>query len=146
MKKRTLARLTATQAVFQLAKSEDSARSIIGQFLTHRVGKDEESLEQGDLDRTYFTTLVEGVETHLDQLNEMISESLADGWTVDRLDSVALAVLRCGTYELLFQSETPPKTVINEYLDIAHSFDIEDTSFINKILDKLAHLLRPDEI
>jgi len=47
-------------------------------------------------------------------------------------------ILRLGICELLFETSTPPKVVINEAVEIAKKFGSEDSpDFINGILDKV---------
>jgi N utilization substance protein B len=50
-------------------------------------------------------------------------------------------ILRLGVYELLFQSATPAKVIINEAIEIAKDFAADETpQFINGVLDKVASL------
>ena len=47
-------------------------------------------------------------------------------------------ILRLGICELMFDSTTPPKVVINEAVEIAKKFGTEESpDFINGILDKV---------
>jgi transcription antitermination factor NusB len=47
-------------------------------------------------------------------------------------------IIRLGICELLFDSTTPPKVVINEAVEIAKKFGTEESpDFINGILDKI---------
>jgi N utilization substance protein B len=47
-------------------------------------------------------------------------------------------ILRIATFELLYCSETPPKVVLNEAIDLGKRFGSDDSgSFINGILDRI---------
>jgi N utilization substance protein B len=47
-------------------------------------------------------------------------------------------VLRLGTYELLYETQTPQAVIINEALEIARKFSTpESIHFINGILDSI---------
>jgi transcription antitermination factor NusB len=59
-------------------------------------------------------------------------------WTIDRMSVVDRNILRAGVYELLFCEDIPPKTTINEYIEIAKKYgDTKSSSFVNGLLDKI---------
>ena len=75
-----------------------------------------------------------------------ICEKLADidaciakhsvGWKTERMSRVSRAILRLGTYELLFADDIPSKVTINEAIELAKKFDDDKArSFINGILN-----------
>ena len=53
----------------------------------------------------YTVTLVEGVITNRARIDELLAEH-SEGWTLDRMPKVDLAVLRLGLYELLWASHS----------------------------------------
>ena len=56
----------------------------------------------------------------------------------DRMAIIDRNILRLGISELLFDSITPPKVVINEAIEIAKKFGTDESpDFINGILDKV---------
>jgi N utilization substance protein B len=57
-----------------------------------------------------------------EEIDARISEKLAEGWRLDRLDKTMVQILRAGTYELLARDDVAGPTVINEYVDVAHAF------------------------
>ena len=78
------------------------------------------------------------------ELDPMIEPLLATGWTLDRAGYLLRALLRAGAYELAAQPDVPVKAVINEYVELAHTFLAEDEAgFVNALLDRLAGQLRP---
>jgi transcription antitermination protein NusB len=59
-------------------------------------------------------------------------------WAPDRMSVIDKNIIRLGICELLFDSTTPPKVVINEAVEIAKKFGTEESpDFINGILDKI---------
>ena len=51
-------------------------------------------------------------------------------------------VLRLGTYELLFCSDTPPAVVLDEAIELGKKFgNAESGAFINGILDQIVRTL-----
>ena len=138
------ARLAAVQALYQIALADTSAREVIEEFLSYRLGAEGEESVVG-ADRTLFVSLVEGVAARSEELNSMIAANLADDWSMERVPPILLAVLRAGTFELLACEKVPPRVVITEYLNIAHSFfEDREPAFVNAVLDRLAHVLRED--
>jgi len=143
---RSVARLNAVQALYQLDKGEDNASSVIKDFLENRIGTDVEGDLYKQPDTTLFVSLVRGTEAQLDSLDEMITAHLGEGWTLHRMDGVLKAILRVGTYELTFTSDTPVPVILNEYLDITRAFfDTKEIAFINSVLDKVAKIVRSQE-
>ncbi len=58
----------------------------------------------------------------------------APAWPIDKLNRIDLAILRLSVYELLF-TDTPPKVVIDEAVEIAKEFGADSSaSFVNGVL------------
>lgn len=69
----------------------------------------------------------------IDTLDKEITTS-APQWPIEKLSRVDLSILRLATYEILF-SETPPKVVIDEAVELAKEFGGESSpSFVNGVL------------
>lgn len=68
---------------------------------------------------------------------EAIDEKIglaAPAWPVDKLNKIDLAILRLAVYELDY-SDTPPKVVIDEAVELAKEFGGESSSsFVNGVL------------
>ncbi len=69
-----------------------------------------------------------------------------DNWTIHRLAVADRAVLRLGSYEIMYNAETPAKVVINEYIELAKLYgsELKTSKLVNAVLDKLAKELRTD--
>ena len=71
-----------------------------------------------------------------DQIERLDQEVItsAPQWPIDKLSKVDLSILRLATYEILF-SDTPPKVVIDEAVELAKEFGGESSpSFVNGVL------------
>ena len=68
------------------------------------------------------------------RIDRLLDEKL-DGWKVERLPKVELAILRLGTYEILYDDTVPTGVAINEAVELGKKFG-EDGSgaFINGVL------------
>ncbi|MBQ4112546.1 MAG: transcription antitermination factor NusB [Clostridia bacterium] len=62
----------------------------------------------------------------------------AKGWRTDRLSRVSRAILRLGTYELVFVEKIPAPVAINEAVELAKKYDDPKArSFINGVLNAI---------
>ncbi|MBP2330166.1 N utilization substance protein B [Kibdelosporangium banguiense] len=86
----------------------------------------------------YTVTLVEGVQTQLTRIDELLAEH-SEGWTLDRMPAVDLAVLRLGLYELLWASDVPDPVAIDEAVQLAKMLSTDDSPrFVNGLLGRIA--------
>jgi N utilization substance protein B len=148
---RRAARLAAVQALYQWEQTGTRPEVIIAEFGTHRIARrPQEGQEDAELppaDRKLFAELVRGVAASVGELDDMLSAVISDDWSVERLESILRAIMRCGAFELAHRQDVPPKVVISEYLAVADAFFGEkETGMTNGILDKLAQTLRPGEL
>src|SRR3954471_19581861 len=85
----------------------------------------------------YAVTLVEGVSENSERIDELLS-TYAHGWTLDRMPAVDRAVLRLGTWELMFNDDVPDAVAIDEAVDLARSLSTDDSpGFVNGLLARL---------
>jgi N utilization substance protein B len=97
------------------------------------------------LDQDFLISLIQGVCEHRADLDASVVKNLTEGWKLERLGPVLRCILRASIFELMNFSETPLKVIINEYVNITRSFfDEKEVGFVNGILDKIAHEVRPD--
>ena len=90
--------------------------------------------------RTFARELVSGTLKHLEEIDRVLQEA-AENWKMDRMAAVDRNILRCAVYEILFKRDIPAAVTINEALEIAKKYSsLESVSFINGLLDKIAHI------
>jgi len=141
--KRSLARLAAVQALYQIDLGDAAPESAITE-LRERAAEEEGF---GEADDELFVDLVRGAIANRDDIDALLSAALGPEWPLARLDAVLRALLRVGGYELLGRLEIPARVVLNEYLDIAHAFfSGKEPGLANGVLDRLAHRLRASEL
>lgn len=143
---RRAARLAAVQALYQLEALSGEAEDVIFEFLTERQGVIMEGENVVAMDRDFFSDLVRGTARRQREIDRMLSDGLAEGWRLERLETVLRGILRCACYELLMRRDVPARATINEYVEVAHAFFApEQCSFVNAILDRIARRLRAGE-
>ncbi|MGW5054650.1 transcription antitermination factor NusB [Actinokineospora sp. NPDC004072] len=85
----------------------------------------------------YTVTLVEGVCAHRARIDELLTEH-AQGWTLERMPAVDLAILRMGLYELLWAADVPDPVAIDEAVQLAKSLSTDDSPrFVNGVLGRI---------
>lgn len=86
----------------------------------------------------YAREIVDGVTDHLEDIDEMITK-FSEGWTLERMPSVDLALLRIASWEIHFNEEVPVPVAINEAVILAGEYSTEDSGrFINGVLGNIA--------
>jgi N utilization substance protein B len=140
---RSAARLAAVQALYQQEMEGTPLPKLLDEFHQHRLGKTIEDVTYADAEVSFFDDLVKGVDARRTDIDEAITQNLASGWTLDRLDRPMRQILRVGSYELLARIDVPTGTVISEYVDVADAFyDRREKNFVNGLLDAVAQSVR----
>ena len=146
-RKRTVARLAAVQALYQIDLSGAKPEAVIAEFVKHRLGREVDGQNYGEADAALFADIVRGTTARCEDLDRAISGVLTPDWPLARLETVLRAILRAGAYELLARSDVPARVAISEYLDVAHAFYAgKEPGLVNGVLDRLAHRLRPGDL
>jgi N utilization substance protein B len=141
---RSAARLAAVQALYQQEMEGTEAARLIHEFHQHRLGATIEGDTYADAEISFFDDLVSGALARREEIDALIAERLADGWSLERLDKPMKAILRVGTYELVARPDVPVASVISEYVDVADAFyDKREKGFVNGLLDAIAKVSRP---
>ena len=140
---RSAARLAAVQALYQQEMEGITLPRLLDEFHRHRLGATIEDVEYADAEVDFFDDLVRGVDARRPEIDRVVAERLAAGWTLDRLDRPMRQILRAGTYELLARRDVPVATVISEYVDVADAFYAKrEKGFVNGLLDAVAKASR----
>lgn len=122
------------------------ARRVIEEFRDNRLIEVARNFGSDAADEAYFSEIVLGVVREQRNIDPALDAHLAEGWRLNRIDSILRAILRSAAYELALCEDVPAKVVINEYVDIAHAFfEGEEPKVVNGILDQLARERRPLE-
>ncbi|MFE5308000.1 transcription antitermination factor NusB [Isoptericola sp. NPDC056573] len=88
----------------------------------------------------YTVDLVEGVATHRERIDELLA-TYSQGWTVERMPAVDRALLRIGTWELLYNDDVPDAVAVDEAVDLAGQLSTDDSpSFVNGLLGRLVDI------
>lgn len=140
---RTVARLAAVQALYQMELGGQGVDTVISEFSDHRFDGAIEDETLAEADEAYFADLVRGVVEDQARVDAAVSARLAEGWKLTRLDATLRALLRAGAWELMHKPDTPREVVLDEYVELAKAFfDDRDARFVNAALDGVARDVR----
>ena len=144
---RSAARLAAVQALYQMDVSAKSVIDIFAEFETFWIGREVEGIEFQPSDLSFFRDIVSGVVENQRPIDQRVDAALAAGWPLKRVEAVLRAILRAGTFELMYRKDVPARVVITEYVDVTHSFYGEDEpGLVNAVLDNLTREVRACEL
>jgi len=125
------------------ARSKARKRALDVLFEADQRGRDPLATLQEWTDRAdppvpaYAEVLVRGVAEHAPRIDEVLAGYTRD-WPVDRLPSVDRAVLRLGTYELLWSAQVPAAVAIDEAVELAKSLSTDASpAFVNGVLARV---------
>ncbi len=128
-----------------MATRHQARQSIIGLLYALDVGNDginnfaEEILEDSKIrnkQKEFALDLYKGVVEHQEKIDEIVNKHLKE-WEMDKIGTIERAILRLGTYEIVFSS-LDDAVAINEAIELAKKL-AGDTSprFINGVLDSI---------
>ena len=141
---RSVARLAAVQALYQMEVSSIGVDHVIREFTEHRFDRDADGIDLAAADEGFFAELVRGVVAEQTRVDAAIVKRLAEGWRLERLDATVRAILRAGAFELANRPDVPTEVAIDEYVDVAKSFfEGSEPGFVNGALDGVARDVRP---
>ncbi len=142
-RERAAARLAAVQALYQHEMESTAQAKLLDEFHQHRLGREIEGEQYAEADIDFFDDLVIGTLARREEIDALLSERLAQGWSLARLDKTMLQILRVGAFELLARPDIPVGAAISEYVDVAHAFfDEREAKFVNGVLDAVAKAVR----
>jgi transcription antitermination protein NusB len=94
-------------------------------------------------DKLFIEALVRGVTAQETELDKHL-QPIAPEWPIDQIARMDRVTLRMGLYELLHNTDVPPKVVINEAVELAKAFGGENSSkFINGVLGTVMRKREP---
>jgi len=133
IKKRKHARDKALQALYQWQMSGEDLDWIRDHY------QQEQGVSAGD--EEYFLELLYQIPARVEELDACYRRHVEK--FVDHIDPIETNILRIATYELQNHPEIPYRVVINEAVNLAHTYGADDShKFVNGVLDPLCAELR----
>jgi len=133
------ARLAAVQALYQIEQIDADPKDVIKEFIEHRLLQAPEHEHDILVDLDLFKSIVTTFFENSDIINKKITETLIEGWTLHRLESILRVVLQAGCAEFALHNGAPAKVIINEYVEVTKDFyGGKEPAFVNGVLDHVA--------
>ena len=132
MSARTKARTRALDILFEADQRGLNAVALLDDRLT-----DPESRAANN---PYTAEIVRGVVAHWQDINGALTD-YSQGWTIERMPAVDRAVLRIGTWEILFNDEIPDAVAISEAVALATALSTDESpAFVNGLLARISEV------
>lgn len=129
---RTKARKRAIDLLFEAESRGVNA----GDLARERV---EQPVTQAPLN-PYTVTAVEGVVGRWTDINDALT-TYSQGWSLDRMPDVDRAILRLGTWEILYSQEVPDEVAVSEAVALATELSTDESPrFINGLLARIVEV------
>ncbi len=93
----------------------------------------------------YAQSIFDRLTTQLEVLDAEVSD-ISQGWELERMPAVDLAILRLAMCEIVSNSEVPAAVIMSEAVELAAKYSTDSSGpFINGVLAEACHRFRPDE-
>jgi N utilization substance protein B len=148
--KKSVSRLMAIQILFQYdfynksKKIEDIKEEMLDYYLINF--EDDVKSYRSKIDKKHLNNIIANIVQSLTILDQEIEEFLGPEFTLQKIENITKQILRVAIFEIKYFDKIPTKVIINEYTDIASSFDGESkVQFVNSILENIAKKNRSTE-
>ncbi|MGF7057008.1 transcription antitermination factor NusB [Brassicibacter mesophilus] len=126
---RKFARESAMKLLFQMEANNDFTENIVDLFMANN--------ELNGEDKDYIFKTVNKIVQNKEEIDRNI-EKYSQGWRLNRMPKVDLAVLRIAVFEIMYEEEIPIEVSINEAIDIVKKYSTSESSkFVNGLLGGL---------
>ncbi|PWE28983.1 transcription antitermination factor NusB [Pararhodobacter marinus] len=142
---RSAARFYAVQALFQMETSGQTVEKVRAEFENFRIGAEGEDETWVEADIALFRQLLEMAVDQQAKIDQLTDRALVAKWPIARIDPTLRALFRAAGAEMV-ETDTPPRVVITEFVQLAQAFFPEgkEPKFVNAVLDHMAREARPE--
>ena len=83
----------------------------------------------------YTGELVRGVVEHQARIDEVLTQYVAEGWSLARMPAVDRNVLRIGVFEVLYADDVPDAVAVSEAMTLVRELSTDESpAFVNGVL------------
>ncbi len=135
MNARRQGRELAFRAIYQADVTGDPLDRCLAEVL--------EEAPPAETTHNFAATLVSELEQNREEVDAVVSRT-AVNWPLRRMAATDRSVLRLAVVEILYHAETPIRVTLDEAIELAKMYGSETSgSFVNGVLDRIAHEARP---
>jgi N utilization substance protein B len=141
--KRSAARLTAVQILYQAASNGQTPLEALKEFSVYRIGQIVDDIEIVPADRETLDAIIAGVAEYQEQIDSIMTANLK-GAAPERIELLMRCILRAGIVELFLHDEIAPGIIIGDYLSVTEAFydSGSEIKLINGVLDAAGRYIR----
>ncbi len=141
--KRSAARLTAVQVLYQAALNGQTPAQALEEFSVYRIGQivDEQEIVPADMET--LNAIIETVGEKQEEL-DVVMATVLRGTTPERLELLMRVAMRAGIAELMVRRDLAAGIIISDYLSVIDAFYAsgQEIKLINAALDAAAKQVR----
>ncbi len=127
-----MTRRQAREAVFELLFATEFDQDRTPEQVLELAREDRDLTQDHYVETTYL-----GAMAHREVLDVLLSK-FSHGWKTDRMSRVSRAILRLGTYEMLYCKDIPVNVSLNEAVELTKKFDDPKArAFVNGVLNSI---------
>ena len=116
---------------------------VTGEPIDRCLGEIVDEMDVRDDVKQFAASLVRSVAEHRNEIDAAVTR-IARNWSLGRMAATDRSIIRLAAAELLYHGETPTRVALDEAIEIAKKYGMETSgSFVNGILDRIAHEARP---
>lgn len=113
--------------LYSLEFCKDNIEEVINSYI-------EESSITETQDIDYMKKTINGILKEKENISKLISNNLAEKWTIERISKIDLVILKLAIYELK-NTDIPFKVAINEAVELAKTYGDDNSKiFVNGVL------------
>ena len=118
--------------LYSLEFCKDETEDIINSYIEENT-----IVEIPEID--YMKNTINGILKEKEKISKLISDNLAEKWTIERISKIDLVILKLAIYELK-NTDIPFKVVINEAVELAKTYgDDNSKMFVNGVLASIVN-------
>ena len=131
----TAGRRRAREAALQMLYQWEIGRTGVHEAVVTYWPERDPANEVNEELRTFANALVRGTAERVAEIDARLATH-AHNWRVERMAVIDRLVLRLAIFELMSETDTPAKVIINEALELARTFSGDEAvAFVNGVLD-----------
>ena len=133
---RSVARQAAMQLLYERMSggdADDESLDLVYEQLA--MNGEEVGVTPSSDERAYIEDVLNGVNSHQQQLDTLIEQYSSGDWSLDRVAHVDLSILRLSAYELYYRKDVPDNVSISEAMELADKYsEPKSGRYINGVL------------
>ena len=118
--------------LYSLEFCKDDIEEVINSYI-----EENSIVEKQDID--YMKNTINGILKEKENISKLISDNLAEKWTIERISKIDLVILKLAIYELK-NTDIPFKVAINEAVELAKTYGDDNSKvFVNGVLASIVN-------